>query len=271
MKEKSTETAINEETRNYPLLNKLNLQEWRFKFENSKPFKHIFIENLWIDSFLTEVSNEINNFENWEGEKKFFGSEFKRYQSKWEKFPPNTYKLINFLNSPFFLKLLTYITDEKYLIPDPYLKGGGIHSTKENGFLKLHADFNWHQEMQIYRRINVLIYLNKDWEENYGGQIELGFKNDNKNLEIFKKELPKFNKTLIFITDDKSFHGQPNPVKNTKKSRNSIATYYYQSNKPENSSEVKRTDTNYINKLGKTEKGKLKDRIKNKIKKLIKF
>jgi Rps23 Pro-64 3,4-dihydroxylase Tpa1-like proline 4-hydroxylase len=263
---------IEKELTNYYFLNNINLNDSKSTFINSKPFKHIFLENLWNDLFLTQVSDEVANFNDWEGEKKFFGSQYKRYQSKWEKLPPQTYKLINFLNSPFFLKMLSFITNEKHLIPDPYLTGGGIHSTKENGFLKLHADFNWHKEMEVYRRINVLIYLNKNWNKDFGGQIELGIKKNNGSFEIFKSALPIFNRTLIFITDDHSFHGQPNPVKNTNnRSRDSIATYYYQSKKPKNSSNEKRTGTNYINKFGKTEKGKLKDRIKLKIKNWVKF
>ena len=272
MTSQTNEIDLQKKVHNCYFINNLNLISSKTSFTNSKPIKHIFLDNLWNETFLSQVSEEINNFSDWEGEKKFYGSELKRYQSQWEKFPPQTYKLINFLNSPLFLEIITFITNEKCLIPDPYLVGGGIHSTRENGFLKLHADFNWHKQMQVYRRINVLIYLNKNWLDKNGGQIELAIKKDGGNFEIFHSELPIFNKTLMFITDDHSFHGQPNPVKNVDKSaRNSIATYYYQSIKPENTSEVKRTDTNYVNKFGKPEKGKIKDRIKLKIKKIFKF
>lgn len=266
------ETILQKKINNCHFIDNLDLISSKTLFTNSQPIKHIFLNNLWDESFLDQVSEEIKNFNDWEGEKKFYGSEFKRYQSQWDKFPPQAYKLINFLNSPLFLEIITFITNEQYLIPDPHLVGGGIHSTKENGFLKLHADFNWHKQMQVYRRINVLIYLNKNWSDKNGGQIELGIKKDDENFEIFHSELPMFNKTLIFITDDHSFHGQPNPVKNVGQSaRNSIAAYYYQSKKPDNTSDIKRTGTNYVNEFGKPEKGKIKDRIKSKIRRIFKL
>lgn len=265
-------TLLQKNIDNCSFINKLDLINSKKLFTASNPIKHIFLNDLWDESFLDQISQEIINFNDWEREIKHYGSELKRYQSQWDKFPPKTYKILNFLNSPLFLETISYITNQKFLIPDPYLVGGGIHSTKENGFLKLHADFNWHPQMQVYRRINVLIYLNKNWQSKNGGQIELGTKKNNGVFEILHSELPIFNKTLVFITDDHSFHGQPNPVKNTGElARNSLAVYYYQSKKPENTSEIKRTGTNYVNKFGKPEKGKIKDRIKLKLRKIFNF
>ena len=77
----------------------------------------------------------------------------------------NSYEFINFLNN------LTGIKEK--LIPDPYLWGGGFHELKNEGFLNIHSDFNVHPELKLNRRINLLIYLNKDWQENYGGSLEL--------------------------------------------------------------------------------------------------
>jgi Rps23 Pro-64 3,4-dihydroxylase Tpa1-like proline 4-hydroxylase len=234
------------------IINNIDLLELRDKCLSAAPFPHIAIDGMWNDEFLTTVSNEIDNCSDWAGEKQFYGSRAKRWQDDWEKFPFNTNRFISELNQPLVLRIVEFLTNQNKLVPDPYLNGGGIHSTGENGFLKLHADFNWNENLNLYRRINILVYLNKDWKSEYGGQIELAGKNGDGEFTKQVSLDPIFNRTLIFITDDASYHGQPNPVKNPlKKRRNSIAAYYYMASKPLGTSDVKRTGTNYVDKSGK--------------------
>ena len=75
------------------------------------------------------------------------------------------------LNSRPFIQLLENMSGIEGLIPDPYYMGGGIHRTNTTGYLDIHADFNYHKLMKIERRMNVLIYLNPDWKEEYGGSF----------------------------------------------------------------------------------------------------
>ncbi len=56
---------------------------------------------------------------------------------------------------------------------NPHFVGGGLHQIEKGGFLKVHVDFNKHKKMHLDRRLNLLIYLNKDWQEEYGGHFEL--------------------------------------------------------------------------------------------------
>ena len=65
------------------------------------------------------------------------------------------------------------MTGIKGLIPDPYFMGAGIHKTLNGGFLDIHADFNLHGHMKVERRLNVLIYLNPPWQEDWGGSFEV--------------------------------------------------------------------------------------------------
>lgn len=232
-------------------LNDLDLLSLRESCFNSKPFRHVCIDGLWEEGFLTKVADEVSVFENWTGEKDFYGSRKKRWQADWDLLPPNTNSLLAYLNQSTVLQLIEFVTGEGGLIPDPYLQGGGIHSTDNAGFLKLHADFNWNDKLKLYRRINILIYLNKDWESSFGGQIELAGKNPDGEFDTLVSFEPIFNRTLIFVTDDSSFHGQPNPVNHPKNSkRNSIAAYYYVSNKPEGTAVVKRIGTDYVDRDG---------------------
>ena len=143
------------------------------------------------------------------------------------------------------MKQLEDLTGEVGLIPDPYLLGGGIHSTVNQGFLKMHADFNWHTHLKLYRRLNLLIYLNKDWDESWGGALKLASLG-NSGLEVGKVIMPDFNKTVIFTTTNSSYHGHPEPMNLPGgRTRNSLALYYYLSSKPADTSGAKRIKTDY--------------------------
>ncbi len=218
---------------------------------NADPFPHIVLMNIWNRNFLDAVRVEVEGFSNWDGEKNFYGSQKKRWQSDFVKLPSKVQQIFNYLNSPVFLRILEEITGENSLIPDPYLMGGGIHSTGAQGFLKLHADFNWHVKMKVYRRLNLLIYLNKNWHNEFKGNLELAEKKDNGEFKIVKSIKPIFNTTVIFTTSDYSYHGQSEPL-NTPENirRNSLAVYYYVSEKPHGTSDMKRTWTDYRNLKG---------------------
>jgi Rps23 Pro-64 3,4-dihydroxylase Tpa1-like proline 4-hydroxylase len=81
---------------------------------------------------------------------------------------------VHFLNSQPFLEFLQQLTGIKEtLIPDPYFEGGGFHEIKPGGYLKMHVDFHKHKLTKLDRRLNILVYLNEDWKEEYGGHFEL--------------------------------------------------------------------------------------------------
>jgi hypothetical protein len=117
------------------------------------------------------------------------------------------------------------MTGIKGLIPDPYFVGAGIHKTLNGGYLAIHADFNLHKKMILERRLNVIVYLNRTWQESWGGSFEVWDK------DMAKKEAsytPIFNRMVCFSTGSDTFHGNPEPVNNPDGiPRLSIALYYY--------------------------------------------
>jgi len=120
------------------------------------------------------------------------------------------------------------------LISDPYLSGGGYHEIKQGGVLKIHADFNKHPHINLDRRLNLLVYLNKNWNEKWGGDFQMFDKNMNGPL---KKVYPHFNTCVIFTTTSHTFHGHPEPLMcPNNKSRKSIALYYFSSGRPQSES-----------------------------------
>jgi Rps23 Pro-64 3,4-dihydroxylase Tpa1-like proline 4-hydroxylase len=128
-------------------------------------------------------------------------------------------------NSRPFLQILENITGIKGLIPDPYYLGGGLHEIGNGGHLSIHADFNHHKPMGVERRLNILIYLNEDWKDEYGGQLELW---DRSMKSCQRSVVPIKNRCVIFNTDSTSFHGNPHPVSHPDGvTRKSIALYYY--------------------------------------------
>jgi len=133
------------------------------RYRTANPFPSIVWRDFWDDNFLALVAEEVAAFSRYDGEKDFYGSRKKRYCGDYDKLPARVRELIDFCYSRPFIKYLEDLTGERDLHADPYLEGGGIHSIAPGGFLKIHADYNWHKRLSMYRRLNLLIYLNRGW------------------------------------------------------------------------------------------------------------
>lgn len=139
--------------------------------------------------------------------------------------PPVLRHLINEFNSLAFLDFLGALTGIEGLIPDPHLRGGGVHRVLPGGKLAIHADFNVDRHRRLKRRLNVILYLNPEWREEYGGHLELWSADMAKCVQ---KISPRLNRCVIFETSETSFHGHPDPLAcPAGLSRNSLAFFYY--------------------------------------------
>ncbi len=209
------------------------LTELKKNYSGSKPFPNIVINNFFNNEFLEEVLNVFPDLSKIKSSESYNNkSEVKFANNEFDKFPLPIKKLINFMNSQNFINFLQEITSIKEkLIPDKELNGGGLHEIKSGGYLKIHTDFNKHPNFDLDRRVNILIYLNKNWENDYGGDLQLW----DKNMEKCEKKIfPLFNTMVIFSTNDFSNHGHPEPINCPKDiSRKSIALYYFSKGRPE--------------------------------------
>ena len=143
---------------------------------------------------------------------------------------PATRHLLAELNSSAFIEFLERLTGIDGLVPDPHFVGGGLHQIERGGHLKVHADFNRHPRTDLERRLNVLIYLNRDWKDEYGGAFEL-WNEDMTRCET--KVMPYFNRCVVFSTTSTSFHGHPEPLSCPEdRTRKSLALYYYSKDRP---------------------------------------
>jgi len=146
------------------------------------------------------------------------------------RMPTEIRGLIHELNSGSFLRFLEKLTDIPELIADAKLVGGGLHRIERGGKLSVHVDFSHHPTNRLNRRLNFLLYLNKDWKEEYGGHFELWNKDISRCEE---KILPIFNRCAIFSTSPFSYHGHPEPLACPEGvGRSSIALYYFSNGRP---------------------------------------
>ena len=228
------------------------IRKKKYIYQSGKPYPHIVIKNYFDKNFLSKVLDEFPNLSKISSSKNYNNkNEIKFSNNKKKNFKKNKKILFKFLNSKLFLNFVQNLASiNEKLLPDFELNGGGLHEIKRGGVLKIHTDFNKHPYKNIDRRINVLIYLNKQWKKNYGGNLELWNKSMKKCV---KKIAPNFNTMVIFSTNDFTNHGHPNPLKCPETiSRKSIATYYFSKGRPlkEILKVRKKNTTNFKNRYG---------------------
>ena len=133
--------------------------------------------------------------------------------------------MFHFFNSQPFVEFLEGLSAIDGLIPDPHFIGGGFHEIAKGGKLGIHADFRINNRLSLSRRMNVIIYLNEGWKDEYGGFLELW---DRKMTNKRESIAPIINRCVIFNTDEDSYHGHPDPLQSPDGVfRRSIALYYY--------------------------------------------
>jgi hypothetical protein len=205
-------------------------KQYRDEYKNAKPFPGIVFENFFDAEMLDTVLAEFPDLSTGKSSRYDKPNAIK-YEGKRKRFGKTTSKFTKYLNSAEFVNFLQTLTGiEEKILPDNDFKGGGLHEIKKGGLLKIHVDFNKHSKKELDRRINILIYLNKNWKEEYGGHLELW----NKSMDTCeRKVLPVFNTMVIFSTTDFSYHGHPNPLTCPEDmSRKSLALYYYSDGRP---------------------------------------
>ena len=200
------------------------------EYRNGKPYPHVVFDNFFDPAILDQVLNEFpapgairwQQFDN--------AHEIKLASAAETSFGPATRLLMYHLNSITFLEFLSRVTGIENLIPDPTFQGGGLHQIVRGGKLGVHADFNNHSRYNLDRRLNLLVYLNKDWREEYGGHLQL-WDREMRNCEA--KVLPVFNRVMVFGTTDYTYHGHPDPLQCPEgMTRKSLALYYFSNGRP---------------------------------------
>ena len=182
--------------------------------------------------FADKVANSYPNFGSAKGQGHLFDAvnEKNKVQiTDAAAFPEPVGELNQLVSSDEFLQDLAYITGIEGLLYDDALRGGGMHLTGARGRLDVHVDFNFEENRSLYRRLNILVYLNENWRDEWGGAVELW---DSKVKTCHHSLKPIMNRCVIFETSEISYHGVEQVMCPSDVVRISFAAYYYTKQPP---------------------------------------
>lgn len=206
------------------LFDPANVERLSQEFISNQPYPHIVLDDFLKPEVALQAYENFPPYELFN--KKYKGlNEKKAEGSNLEDFNPIYRGICDELASNEMYKWIQKVTHikEEVIMTDDAL-GRGLHQGGKGSFLDIHIDFNIHVEKNLHRRLNILIYLNKEWKEEYGGGLEMW------NVDVTKREkvvTPKFNRCLIFETSEISYHGYGRINVPEDESRKSIYGYYY--------------------------------------------
>ena len=190
------------------------------------PFPHLVVDDVLTTEAFALAAKEFPGIDDefWRGylhvnEAKYCNV----YPDTWS---PALQDVARALTSPEFVAYLGELTGIEGLLPDWTMDGGGLHQTLRGGHLNVHTDFSTHHVHENWaRRVNILLYLNEDWDEAWGGQLELWDKDMTARQGTVT---PKGNRMLVFTTSDLSYHGHPDGLDCPEGvARRSMALYYF--------------------------------------------
>jgi hypothetical protein len=193
-----------------------------------EPYKHLVIDNF-LDEDLAQTC--LSNFPDFSDPSWEFANDEDieiKYRTTWRSefdIPDGIIDAVRIMNGADFLRAISSIFEIDKLMPDPYFSGGGLNVTRKGGLLDVHVDGNYHDASGLNRRMNALLYLNPDWQPEWGGEFGIY---DETGENCVKKIEPLFNRLVVFDSHDKSWHGLPDPVNFPDHTpRRSILLYYY--------------------------------------------
>ncbi|MBI1817055.1 MAG: 2OG-Fe(II) oxygenase [Deltaproteobacteria bacterium] len=213
-------------------LNPLDRERLRADFQAARPFHFICVDGLLRAEFAEQVARAYPTFAEARRVGKTFATVNERGKvqiSDPQHFPEPIRTLHEILAAPEFLATLSHITDIPALLADEQLAGGGMHLMAANSRLDLHADFNIIPRRGLYRRLNILLFLNRDWPAAWGGGLQLW---DATVTHCDREVAPILNRCVLFETTAPGFHGVSKVGCPEAMTRNSFAAYYYTTQPP---------------------------------------
>ncbi|MFN2377075.1 MAG: 2OG-Fe(II) oxygenase [Candidatus Binatia bacterium] len=194
-------------------------------YRSNTPFPHLALDDFLVTEAAEQAARDFPSHadEHWVHYRHV--NENKAHTDRWEDLPPSIAAIIREMNSPRFLALLGRITGIEGLRADPDIEGGGMHQSWTDGFLNVHSDFTMHRKNPTWRRrCNLILYMNKDWDPQWGGALQLWDSHMKNNVETVDCLL---NRAVLFNTPG-ALHGFPDPLTcPDDRSRKSVQWYFY--------------------------------------------
>lgn len=199
------------------------IEKLKQEFKTNKPYPHIIIDNFLKEEAANKIFADFPKDETFNKHYKGL-NEFKSEGSNFEDFPAIFSDLKKEFHSSEFCSFLEKVTGIKdvYSVEDGL--GAGLHQGINGSYLDIHIDFNIHYDRDIHRRLNLLLYLNKDWKDEWGGHLEMW---DKDMTKCEKYVFPAFNRCVVFETSEISYHGYSKINVPQGISRKSFYSYYY--------------------------------------------
>ncbi len=207
-----------------PLSVEKSLEELQHEYRSAPPYPHLVFDNLFSDEILDKVLAECSALSNSKWVHEYQAQMIKSNLRSAVDLDEKAFLFTSFLHSAGFLYFLSECTGIQALLPDPYLTGAGFHMISEGGKFDVHADRNTDHHSGMRRRIAMLVYLNKSWTHENGGQLELW---DTAGTRCEKSIEPIFNRTVIFEIGDKNFHAVRPVASGRGIVRRSFAAYFH--------------------------------------------
>lgn len=205
------------------------------EFLRATPFGHCVIDNFFDDAFARRLLREFPDFArgNCLNEDGAVGakSTFEHIAGLGGAFS----ELDALVQSPAFLQLIARITGVPDLLYDPHYFGGGTHENRHGQDLDSHIDFNYHPLTGSHRRLNLIVYLNPEWDTGWGGALELHRDPYDPAHDEVVRIVPSFNRCVVFETTEHSWHGFERialPADRRDLGRKSVALYFYTRERP---------------------------------------
>jgi hypothetical protein len=211
------------------MINLDSIKKASINWTNQAPFPHFIVDDFFEVDVAKKLEKEFPSFEDNVWHEYGNAIEVKKVCNNWNAFPSGTYEAFSYLNSPSFVEFLSKcLFGKSKLYCDSGLNGGGWHIHSRGGKLNTHLDYSLHPKLGLQRKLNIIVYLNSEWQSEWGGHLGLW---DNKSTDapgdLIKEIELKFNRAAIFDTTCNSWHGLPNPLECPENQfRKSLAVYY---------------------------------------------
>lgn len=204
-------------------------------FQSALPFRHALIKDFLQPEVCESLLADFPAFDPAKARNELGEIGGKAVFEKVSGISPRYKKFYEYINSKEFLDRMSELTGIPELIADATLFGGGTHDNRDGQSLDVHVDFNIDERRMLHRRVNLLVYLNKEWDESWGGCIELHSDPRNPQVNEIKSFAPLFNHAVIFETNEYSWHGFERinlPADKKHLSRKSFSIYLYTKDRP---------------------------------------